>query len=61
MMAQRFEARLLGGDPKPDGIETVVLRYFSELPSLPMATWTRTELAMAYGRERQPHFEVASP
>jgi 8-oxo-dGTP pyrophosphatase MutT (NUDIX family) len=57
-----FEARLLGGDPKPDGVETVALRYVSEdeLPSLPMATWTRTMLRMAYDREGQPHFEVVS-
>jgi 8-oxo-dGTP pyrophosphatase MutT (NUDIX family) len=51
-----FEARLLGGELKPDGIETVALRYFSkeELPRLPMAPWTGAMLAMAYEREGQP-------
>jgi 8-oxo-dGTP pyrophosphatase MutT (NUDIX family) len=58
-----FEARLLGGEAKPDGIETVALRYVSEeeLPSLPTAPSTRAMLAMAYDREGQPHFGIPSP
>jgi len=41
-----FECRVTGGVPRPDGVETLEVRYFAaaELAALPMPVWARTLL-----------------
>jgi 8-oxo-dGTP pyrophosphatase MutT (NUDIX family) len=57
-----FEARLLGGEARPDGHEAIALRYVSrdEAGRLPMAARTRRILAVAFERGGQPHFQRAA-
>jgi 8-oxo-dGTP pyrophosphatase MutT (NUDIX family) len=53
-----FEARRIGGRPRPDGVEAVALRFVSrdEAVALPMAAWTKTMVARAFERVGMPYF-----
>lgn len=57
-----FEARVVGGTPRPDGEEAIALRYVSqeEAAGLPMAVRTRRVLAAAFARDQRPYFLPAT-
>jgi 8-oxo-dGTP pyrophosphatase MutT (NUDIX family) len=57
--AMVFEARLLGGNARPDGTEAVALRFVSreDAAGLPMAPWTRAMVARAFDRCAEPYFD----
>lgn len=55
-----FEARVITGQPQPDGEETLALAYFSEqaLASMPMPAWMRIVLKDAFRRDGRTHFQA---
>jgi 8-oxo-dGTP pyrophosphatase MutT (NUDIX family) len=61
-VATVFEARRIGGETRPDGSETVALRFVShdEVTTLPMAAWTRLMVAHAFRHEATPYFAAAT-
>jgi 8-oxo-dGTP pyrophosphatase MutT (NUDIX family) len=54
-----FEAKIRGGELRPDGKETLDVRWFSrsELEELPVQPWVPQVLANAYSDREQVHFE----
>jgi 8-oxo-dGTP pyrophosphatase MutT (NUDIX family) len=57
-----FEAQMVGGEPQPDGQETLDLAYFSpaelaELAGLAMPAWLRLVLDVALRRDERSHFQ----
>jgi 8-oxo-dGTP pyrophosphatase MutT (NUDIX family) len=53
-----FEGRLLGGEARPDGNETVALRFVSrdDLADLQMAEWTKLLVQSAFEHHNVPYF-----
>jgi 8-oxo-dGTP pyrophosphatase MutT (NUDIX family) len=53
-----FEARRIGGDASPDGLEVSALRFVSpeEAASLPMAPWTREMVTRVFEQNGTPYF-----
>lgn len=47
-----FECRVVGGRPRPDGVETLDVRYFSEAEATTLSTppWTRLILPRLFAR-----------
>ena len=56
-----FEARRVGGEPVPDGVETSALRFVScdEAADLPMGVLNRELVAGAFAYEGVPYFAKA--
>ncbi len=56
-----FRGRVVGGTMRPDGDETLDLRYFSreELDRTPHAKWLDAAMPVLFSRDAAPHF-VAS-
>lgn len=56
-----FEAKVLGGDLRPDGEETLDVRWFarSELERLPVQPWVPQVLANAFADRERVHFEAS--
>jgi 8-oxo-dGTP pyrophosphatase MutT (NUDIX family) len=56
-----FEARIIGGSMRPDGVETIELGWFSEAEAaaLDMGPWTRALIRDAFAQPTQARF--ASP
>jgi 8-oxo-dGTP pyrophosphatase MutT (NUDIX family) len=57
-----FEGRVLAGDPRPDGVEILELRWVAppELTALPMAPWMRRLLGDALAERGRAHFAPAT-
>jgi len=57
-----FEMRRLGGEARPDGEETLRLRFVdkAEAGRLPMSTLSRLLVRAAFGRPEEPAFTAAT-
>lgn len=57
-----FEGRILGGEPRPDGVETLEVGWFSEaeLGGIPLCLGASIVLAEAFRSRNQPHFAAAT-
>jgi 8-oxo-dGTP pyrophosphatase MutT (NUDIX family) len=57
-----FEVRRIDGEPRPDGVEVVALRFVSrdEAAGLPMSVGTRVMIARAFERRLKPFFAPAT-
>jgi 8-oxo-dGTP pyrophosphatase MutT (NUDIX family) len=57
-----FEARCIEGEPHPDGVEVVALRFVAraEAAALPMSAGTRLMVAEAFERRGNPYFAPAT-
>lgn len=57
-----FKARILGGSPKPDGVEIAEMRYFTrqECAALPMNSATRVLIRHAFEYDGRPWFQKLS-
>jgi 8-oxo-dGTP pyrophosphatase MutT (NUDIX family) len=57
-----FEAQCIEGEPHPDGVEVVALRFVSrdEAAALPMSRGTRVMVARAFERTLKPFFAPAT-
>jgi 8-oxo-dGTP pyrophosphatase MutT (NUDIX family) len=53
-----FYGQVVGGSMRPDGEETLDVRYFSpgELESVPHAKWLDTAKPVLFAQKSQPHF-----
>jgi 8-oxo-dGTP pyrophosphatase MutT (NUDIX family) len=62
-VATVFEARVLGGVPRPDGVETHEARFVApgELASLDLAAWVRRVLDDLRRDPGGAHFQPATP
>jgi 8-oxo-dGTP pyrophosphatase MutT (NUDIX family) len=56
-----FKARIVGGTPKPDGVEIAEMRYFTreECAGLTMNSATRVLIGCAFEYDGRPWFEPA--
>jgi 8-oxo-dGTP pyrophosphatase MutT (NUDIX family) len=56
-----FEARCEGGEPRPDGVELLELRFVSEAEaaSLPLARWVPEVLQAVFHSSASPSFRAA--
>ena len=54
-----FEGRPIAGTAKPDGVETLDVRYFTaaETAALDIDEWVRPVLAHGFGDRSRPHFD----
>jgi 8-oxo-dGTP pyrophosphatase MutT (NUDIX family) len=57
-----FRGRVVGGNLRPDGDETLDVRYFTEeeLPGVPHAKWLDTAMPVLFSKNGRPHFVAAS-
>lgn len=57
-----FECVILRGEPRPDGDETMEVRYWSadEAADLPLAGWLRTMIGTFFSRPSSAHFHAPS-
>jgi 8-oxo-dGTP pyrophosphatase MutT (NUDIX family) len=57
-----FECRLLAGEMRPDGVETLELGYFSEtdLAGLNLPAWARMVLPDAFSERRDAQFQAVT-
>ncbi len=57
-----FEVRRIDGEPSPDGVEVVALRFVSrdEAAALAMSAGTRVMIAQAFERRLKPFFAPAT-
>jgi len=57
-----FEVQRIEGEPRPDGVEVVTLRFVSreEAAALPMSAGTRIMVAQAFECTRKPFFTPAT-
>jgi len=53
-----FECRVTAGKPRPDGVETLEIRYGAEaeLATLPMPVWARAILPGLFAGDATPYF-----
>jgi 8-oxo-dGTP pyrophosphatase MutT (NUDIX family) len=56
-----FECRILGGAPRPDGVETLQLAYFSEteIVDLSIPAWMEVVMPVVFGERNQAYFQQA--
>jgi 8-oxo-dGTP pyrophosphatase MutT (NUDIX family) len=57
-----FRGRVVSGTIRPDGVETLDVRYFTreELADVPRARWLDTAMLALFSDRIQPHFVPAS-
>jgi len=56
-----FRGRVVGGELRPDGTETLDVRWFSkdEFTRVPHAKWMDTAMPVLFSADAQPHFVCA--
>ena len=55
-----FECAIVGGEPRPDGEETLEVRYWTadEAAALPLSGWLRTMIGTFFARPASTHFHA---
>ena len=57
-IATIFRGRIAGGNMRPDGSETLDIRYFTpdEVAQIPHSKWMDTAMPVLFARDAPPHF-----